>query len=39
MPAASALFPKLWMQFMNMSIFPKEFHYAKLTYFINALIY
>lgn len=36
MPAASALFPKLWMQFMNSSIFPKEFKYAKLIYFINA---
>lgn len=35
MPAASALFPKLWMQFMNMSIFPKEFKYAKLNDFIN----
>jgi len=34
MPAASTLFPKLCIQFMNMSILPKEFEFAKLTDFI-----
>lgn len=35
MPTASALFPKLCIQFMNITILPKEFKFAKLTDFIN----
>lgn len=35
MPTASALFPKLCIQIMNMNILPEEFKFAKLTDFIN----